>query len=355
MTPAPRQAPRRILVRAPTWVGDAVMATPALRALRAAHPGAEIAVEGRPALAELLRGLPSFDRFLPDASHGLVSSCMRARRLRAEGFDEAVLLPDSVRAALGPWLARIPRRVGYARDPLRRALLSEALAPPRANGRRLPVPMTERYLRITRQLGCPDRGSELELALDPDACARCEERLRGLGLRSGEAVCAVTPGASFGASKLWPVQHFAAACDGLARRLSLVPVLAPGPGEEAIAARIAALARERVLAWTGPSPGLGELKALVARSALVLTNDTGPRHIAVALGRPVVVLMGPTDPRHTAQHLGRQRVLREDVACSPCQLKRCPIDHRCMTRLSPARAVAAAEELLGQGGRSVEG
>ena len=338
--------PRRILVRVPTWIGDAVMATPVFRALRAAHPEAEIALEGRPVLEALLRGLPSFDRFLPDPGGGLRAMLARARGLREHGFDWAVLLPDSQRAALGPFLARIPRRVGYARDPLRRLLLSEALAPPRAGRKRLPIPMTERYLRISRHLGCPDRGSELELAVDPAVAERCEARLRELGVAPEAPILVVTPGASFGASKLWPPEHFAAACDGIARRLGLLPVLAPGPMELAIAQRIAAAARERILALVDPPPTLEQVKALVARSRLVLTNDTGPRHIAVALDRPAVVVMGPTDPRHTAQHLERQRVLREPVECSPCQRKTCPIDHRCMTRLAPERAIAAAEELL---------
>ncbi len=92
--------------------------------------------------------------------------------------------------------------------------------------------------------------------------------------------------------------------------------------------------------------GLAEVKALVRRAKLLLTNDTGPRQIAIAVGTPVVVLMGPTDPRRTQQHMERQRVLREDVDCSPCQLKTCPIDHRCMTRLSPERAISAAQELI---------
>jgi heptosyltransferase-2 len=104
--------------------------------------------------------------------------------------------------------------------------------------------------------------------------------------------------------------------------------------------------RERCLHLDDPALDLGELKALVALSALVLVGDTGPRQIAVALDRPVVVLMGPTDSRHTASQLDRQRVLRAGVDCSPCHLSRCPIDHRCMTRLTPERAVAAAEELL---------
>ena len=342
----PSAAPRRILVRIPTWVGDAVMATPVFRALRAAHPDAEIVLEGRPALEGLLRGLGSFDAYLPDPASGVRATLARARRLRAGDFDWAVLLPDSPRAALGPFLAGIPRRVGYARDPLRRALLTEALPTPRTRGARLPVPMTERYLRITRRLGCPDRGAGLELAVDPAVAERCEAQLRGLGLEPGRPRLLVTPGASFGASKLWPPEHFAAACDGIARKLGLAPVLAPGPGEVAIAERIAATAQEPVPVFADRSPDLEQLKALVAGAALVLTNDTGPRHVAVALDRPAIVLMGPTDPRHTAQHLERQRVLREEVECSPCQLKVCPIDHRCMTRLAPERAVDAAEELL---------
>ena len=130
--------PRRILVRLPTWAGDAVMATPALRALRTAHPEAHLAVEGRPALEGLLRGLPSLDAFLPDAG-GL---WRRVAALRGSAFDWAVLLPDSARAALAPWLARVPRRVGFARDPLRRALLTDPLDPPREpDGRRRPIPM----------------------------------------------------------------------------------------------------------------------------------------------------------------------------------------------------------------------
>jgi heptosyltransferase-2 len=123
-------------------------------------------------------------------------------------------------------------------------------------------------------------------------------------------------------------------------------VIAPAPSERAIAREVASRMTQRSLVIESPEVTLGELKALVAHASLLLTNDTGPRSIAVALGRPAVVLMGPTDPRHTAHHLERQRVLREEVPCSPCQLRRCPIDHRCMTRLSPQRAVAAAAELL---------
>jgi heptosyltransferase-2 len=149
---------------------------------------------------------------------------------------------------------------------------------------------------------------------------------------------------------LWPAEHFARACDRITRELALIPVLAPGPGEIGIAEAIAAQMKERAAVLIEDQPRLEDLKALIARSALVLTNDTGPRHIAVALRRPAVVLIGPTNPAHTALHLERQRVLRRDLPCSPCQLKICPIDHRCMTGLHPDRVVEAARDLLANSG-----
>jgi lipopolysaccharide heptosyltransferase II len=338
--------PRRILVRCPNPVGDAVMATPAFRALRRAHPRAEIALLGPARNASLLRGLPFFDEYLPIPDKGLRTALARVRALRARHFDWAVLLPDSPRSALDALLAGIPRRVGYARDLARRALLSEALDPPREGGRRVPISMIERYLRITRHLGCADAGERLELVVGPEESQRAALRLAARGVEPGRAIALVTPGAGFGASKLWPAEHFARAGDLLLRRFGLLPVVvpAPDPTEVAIAREIAERAEEPCVAL---EPGsLGDLVALVARSRLVLTNDTGPRHVAVALDRPVVVVMGPTDPRHTHHLMEHQRVLREDLPCSPCGLKVCPIDHRCMTRLAPERVVEAAAELL---------
>jgi heptosyltransferase-2 len=338
--------PERILVHLPTWVGDAVMATPALRALRRAHPRASLSVEGRPLLRELLLGIPSFDEFLADPGRGVAAVRGRVQRLRRKGFDWAVILPDSPRAALAPFLARVPRRIGYARDPVRRLLLTLPLEPPRQGGRRLPIPMVERYLHIVRALGCGEAGEQLDLSLDPRHVETLRRRLRTLGASEEQPLLAVTPGASFGSSKLWPPEHFARAADEIARRHALRAVLAPAPSEVELAARIASLMKTEPLLLADPAFTLGELKALIARATLLLTNDTGPRHIAVAFERPVVVVMGPTDPRHTATNLQRQQVLREPIGCSPCHLKRCPIDHRCMRRLAPERVVEAAETLL---------
>jgi heptosyltransferase-2 len=324
------------------------MATPALRALRRAQPAAEIALLGLPQNGVLLRGVESFDEFIPLRGRGFTAALQSVRALRARRFDWAVILPDSHRTALEAFCAGIPRRAGYARDVLRRALITHALEPPRENGRRAPFSMIERYLRITRLLGCPDAGEQLDLAVDAAAERRAADTLAACSIGPEQPILLVTPGASYGTSKLWPTRHYASACEAIARRFGLVPVLvpAPHPDEITIAREIATRLKACRVALIGPPGNLEDLKALVARARLVLTNDTGPPHVAVALERPVVVLMGPTDPRHTAHLLERQRVLREDLPCSPCGLKTCPIDHRCMTRLLPERAVEAAAELL---------
>lgn len=331
-------------MRAPNWVGDALMSTPTLRALRRAEPQAEIVLGGRPFVGELLAGIGSFDRFVCEP-RGPRATLAHAAALRRQGFDWAVLLPDSLRSALAPYLARIPVRIGYARHALRRALLSRPLAAPRTpEGARRPMSMIERYLDVVRPLGCPDAGRELDLAIQPDATTGVRERLERAGLEDAELMV-VCPGAGFGTSKLWPPEHFAAACDRLAER-GLYTVLAPGPGETGIARRIVEAMKAPALALVDPVLGLPALAALIGQARLLLVNDTGPRQMAVALGTPVVTVMGPTDPRHTEHLLERQRVLREDVSCSPCHLQTCPIDHRCMTRLRPERVVAAAVELL---------
>jgi heptosyltransferase-2 len=324
------------------------MATPALRALRLGLPDAEITVLGLPHHEGLLRGNTRFDVFLPYRGRGVRDLWTRAKEIRRRRFDAAIVLPDSVRAALDPFAARIPRRFGYGRDLLRRRLLTDAIAPPIERDQRVPISMVERYLRIARHL-VPDAGADLELYVDDGAVERAAERLSFAGIGEDESLLLVTPGAAFGVSKLWPPQHFARACDAIRDRFGLLPVIAPAPSAEeiAISRRVSEAITGRHVALLEPDPSLEVFKAIVARSALVLTNDTGPRHVAVALGRPVVTLIGPTDPRHTAHLLERQRVLFEDVDCRPCGQKICPIgDHRCLERLAPERAVEAARELL---------
>lgn len=346
MVPAPA-SPARIYVRLPSWVGDVVMCTPALRALRAAHPEAELVVEGKPHVRELVLGAGSADRFLEDPGRRPLDLLRHGRALARERFDWAVLLGESERAAAPAFLARIPLRAGFARGLLRRGLLTHALPRPLGpDGRPLAFSMIERYLRVTRAIGVEDAGTHMDLTVDDAARARVARRLSDAGLPEGEGFVAVVAGAAFGSSKAWPPAHFAAACDELHARRGWRAVLAPGPGEERLAAEVAGRAEHGALVLTDPVLDLVELAALLERAQLVVSNDTGPRSMAVALGLPVVVAVGPVDDAHTRHHLERQRVLMADVHCRPCNHPVCPTDHRCMTRITPEALVAAAEDLL---------
>ena len=304
---------------------------------------------GPAAHAGLFRGLDHFDRFLPIASKRLGETLSRLRALREREFDWALLFPDSTRVALEAWLGGARQRVGYGRDPLRRCLLSSHIDHPMEGGRRVPFSMIERYLRITRLCGVADAGRSLDLCVDAGAAERVARRLADLGAPPDAALVVVAPGAAFGPSKLWPTRHFARACDLLEQRMGLLPVLvgAPNPQEIRIVEEVAAQTRRGCISLAHQAGDLEDLKALVAAAALVVCNDAGTRHVAVALERPVITLMGPNDPRHTHHLLERQRVLYEEVDCRPCGRPTCPIDHRCLENLRPERVLEAAGELLG--------
>ena len=345
----------RIFVRAPNWVGDLVMATAAFERLRAGFPNARIAVGLRPYLRPLLNGSPWFDEVLDTPkAHGLTEAVRQAKMLRERRFELAVVLPNSLETALVPFMAGIPVRLGYRQG--RPGLLNRGLRaaggrwPPwrRWGPRREPEPMPRYYARLLDLLG-------LEPGRDRGVLHTTEEETAGidrwLAARSlcqpGRRLVLLTPGASYGASKLWLPERFAELARRLAVRGDLDVVVLAGPAEVELAEKIAADAGEGVIAATKPVLPLDELKALVARASLLVTTDTGPRHIAVALGCPVVCLIGPTDPRYTDYALDRSVVIRKPLDCAPCQRKVCPLGHhRCMTDIQVDEVETAAMQLL---------
>jgi heptosyltransferase-2 len=335
----------RIVVRAPNWVGDVVMATPALRAIRARFPAARIAVLARPPMLKLLDGSPWLDEGLPHEG-GLWENARRVRRFRP-GL--AVILPNSYSSALEMLAAMVPRRVGY--DLNARGLMLTAARRPRVEGhRRVPVPMTRSYLDLVALLRAPVDDERVELHVTPQAEEAAARWLEARGVPEGARFLGVAPGASFGPSKLWRADRFGEAAAALAGRHGLRVLLLTGPGEERLGVEVAARCDAPVVNPDGAWVDLSVLKALVRRSALLLATDSGTRHVATALGIPVVVLLGPTDPTYTATNLRRTIVLREPVDCAPCHLKECPIDHRCMERIGADRAIEAGERLLAMRG-----
>ena len=341
--------PRRILVRCPNWVGDVVMATPALGALRRRFPDAEITVAIKSYAAPILDGSEFIDgRVELYGAGGPVAVWKRARTLRRRGFDLAVLLTNSFSSALEVFLAGIPRRLGYRADG-RSLLLSHAVRQQFEGGRRLPLPMVDYYLALTAELGC--ERSARGYVLDTTAAERAELEAwsRRNGIAPDARLVGINPGAKFGSSKLWIPERFAAAADRLSSGSGRLPVLLGGPGEEPLLDAIDA-------AMTGPRVnssrdllGLGALKAMLARLDLLVTTDTGPRAMAQALEVPSVVLMGSTHPGWTDANNERSVIVRHEVPCGPCHKKICDLDHRCMTEITVEEVVAAAERLLSDG------
>lgn len=343
-------APRRIVVRAPNWVGDVVMGTVAYRALRRSFPNAHITLLTKRAGALLLAGAPWFDETIVVPREGGVRAFLSLRaELRRRRFDLAVLLPNSFSAAWLAAAALVPRRLGYAFNG-RRILLTDSLRPEMEGRRRRPKYMGDYYLDLLERVGVGRDEAGPELFVTADEESRWTERRARLGLAPDERFVAVNPGASFGPSKLWDSGSFARAADAIAARHGARVLVLCAPGEERIAREVeGALRSPRPIRTSDDPVPLDLLKPCLRDAFLLLTTDTGPRHVAVAFGRPLVAVMGPTDPRYTAAFLGRTRVLRVDVPCGPCHLKTCPLDHRCMTSIPPESMVAAAEELLAAG------
>jgi heptosyltransferase-2 len=268
-----------------------------------------------------------------------------ARRLRQQRHTSALLLPNSFRSALLARLAGIPNRVGYARD-YRSILLSHRLTPPREGGRFKIESMLCYYARLAESLGCPAPCGPLELHTDAVCDAQIERWWQEFGIAGGRPVVVLNPGAAFGASKLYPAERFAAVGEALATQVGARILITAGPNETAIAEAVQAAMSSDAVVLAPPRLNLRLLKSLIARASLLITNDTGPRHFAIAFGVPVVTIFGPTHPEWTETHYHRERQVAVPVECGPCQLPICPLDHRCMTGIPPQRVVDAAKELL---------
>lgn len=351
---------RRILVRCPNHLGDVVMATPGLHALRRAHPDAEIVAQLPAPLVPLLEGAGLVDALWPLAtptSGGLGTNAIAAlvrdaRRIAAARFELGIAIPESISSALRMRLGRVGRIVGFARDPLRRALLDEVVPADPAWGRRRLVSRERFVLRLMEAVGVPVEAGppRLRLATTAAEAERLDRALRprGLGLEAlgDRPPIVLAPGAGYGDAKCWPAASFGALGDRLAGTgLPIVLVGAPGEGDRLVAV---ARAMSRPTIVLDGALDLGALKALLSRARLLVANDAGARHVAAAFGVPSVVFFGPTSVAKTPDNLERVAVLETEADCRPCYLRDCPIDHRCLRTISVERAGTAAERMLAE-------
>ena len=335
---------KKILVRCPNWVGDVVMATPSLRALRAARPEDEIHVLLKKPFRDLLARWPVLDGVidLPSADLRSLSGIRRtARRLEDHAFDEALLLTNSFGTALEVYLAHIPVRIGYAGD-FRSWMLTDAVRGRPRVLRDDPRPMADLYLDLAARLGAAKTDRRYELAVAPDEENAALAWFDRHGIDPERPIAGLNPGANFGASKLWDPLRFAAAGDRLVRDFGMQVVILGAPSEKDLLGAISASMREPHVDSSADIVPLGPLKALIRRLAVLVTTDTGPRAIAQAFNVPTVVVMGPTHPGWTAVNNELAVICRHDVPCGPCHKKNCPLDHACMTLITVDEVVAAA-------------
>ena len=342
---------RKILVRFPNWVGDVVMATPVLQCLRENYPHAVIDIQLKARLRQIIEDLPWIDDILEFDKKGIhrgIGGHMKmVKELRNREYELALILPNSFSSALMMKMASIPRRVGYRREG-RGWLLSDPISPERDGLRFRPTPMTLYYLRLCQHIGCAVSSIGLTLVVSPSIQEQADALLRRYHVDPQGQIIALNPGASFGSSKLWCIERFSSLAEILTRRYDYSVIVLAGPEEDGIAREVAGT-KERVVALPSDEVPLDILKGIIQRTSLLITNDTGTRHYAVALRRPVIVIMGPTDPRYTGTNLEMSTVLREDVDCGPCHLKVCPTDLKCMTAISVERVLESVEQILGEG------
>jgi len=332
----------RIAVTLPKWLGDQIMATPALRALRDRYPAAHICGYGTDKARQLYRGAPFFDEFVPTDLK--MAPRKRAHELRAGRFDACLLLSNSFREAWTAFLGRIPHRIGYRRHWLRNALLTAHWPRPRNENNTVRYPTKHFFMELVGKLGASGSGRvQLYVSGEEEAAADAWLHAHGAGDFDGPLL-GMCVGASWGPSKVWPSEYFARVADHMVEARGARVVLLWGPGEEEVVRAVCDHAHHPLLGCGPEILSVSGLKAVISRCRVLLTNDTGPRHIATAFQVPVVCVMGPTDPIYTETDMDTQVVLREPVECAPCHLQVCPIDHRCMTRVTPDRAILAVEQ-----------
>ena len=338
----------RILVHGPNWIGDAVMCTPALDGIRRIFSSADITLLARPAVAQLLKDHASLDRMIVCDQHaGLLEMLRLVRTLQARNFDLAVLFPNAFRAAFLAFLARIPRRYGYAMDG-RSFLLTDAVSCSSETRR---LHQVRYYENLIRPL-CPTYSSQPpSLTVSQDDTEQAARLLDAHAVPRDCRLLGVNPGSMYGEAKRWLPERFAEAADQLVEHQTIQSaadvrcIILGAPGEEGLGHHIAGLMRNRPVVLSGQT-SLGILTAILKRCWLLLTNDTGPMHMANAVHIPVIAVFGPTDDTRTAPFASGHVVVRTPVDCSPCLFRECPIDHRCMTGVTVEQVVQAAQYVL---------
>jgi heptosyltransferase-2 len=348
----------KIAIFLPNWIGDAVMATPTLRAMRDQYPAAEIVGVMRPYVADVLAGAGLIDRrvfYNPRSKDPTQRDNAVAHALHAEQFDLALLLPNSLRTGLLAWRSGAKRRIGFARD-LRGWLLTDRVTP---KPKSMPHPVIDEYLRLAEHLGCRNLTRKTELTVLPEDQSRLDEFWSGrwviehgawkeVGNQQAPSYVCLNTGGAFGAAKNWPKEYFSELARRIAYQLNKLVLVVCGPSERDDARWIAADAcHPSVLSLADVPLSIGLTKAAIRSAELLVTTDSGPRHFAAPFGTPVLTLFGPTHIAWSETYYDRAEHLQLKLDCGPCQQRECPLKHhRCLRNLTVDTVFAAVQRQL---------
>ena len=337
----------KILVWLPSPMGDAILCTPALRAIRQHFKASQISFFANNVAREILSPCNFNDKWL---EHHDGNPFATAKMLKSHKFACAVLLKNSFASALSVSLAKIPTRIGYARDG-RGFLLTEKLYPPKQPGGKLnPIPMIDYYLAIASELGCNTTNRKLELLQDPQDNESLRAKLPEVVTCTGPIIV-IVPGGAFGPSKRWHSKRFAQTADWLITNYNAMVVVSVSsdPVEKQIAKTICGSSKHKLINLADRLISLGELKTLFSIAELVISNDTGPRHIAIALRRKIISLFGPNNPVWTDTGYENEIKIVGDAPCAPCDRPMCKRpEHLCMQAITVKMVCDAAKKLLGE-------
>jgi len=330
----------RIVVRGTNWIGDAVMTVPAIRALRGSFPDSQIALHTRSWAEGIFRDADFLDEIISydHNSTALKNAVVQGSVLREKAFDIAVLFPNSFASALAAKLARIPKRYGYSREG-RGIILTDSIAVPDWKNKKHEVFY---YLNLvedieSRILGKKTKGSEplIDIPVSAERRRAARKQLQNFGVDVSKKTIAFGVGSTNSRAKRWLPENYARLNDAVQRELDANVVLIGSADEISVAEEVARMAEQEPVLLAGKTK-LDEAVALLSEVDLLVSNDMGLAHVAPAVGTKTLVIFGPTNPQTTAPFSPRAEIIREDVECSPCMLRDCPIDHRCMTRITVA-------------------
>lgn len=345
---------QKLLVRGTNWVGDAVMSVPALKEIRRLFRNARISLLVRPWVQDVYAAVDFVDEILlyekPGKHEGWRGMRRIALELRAQGFDVTILLQNAIEAALIAFWARIPLRIGYARDG-RRLMLTH---PIRIDPEVTRVHQAYYYLGILAGAGLLEgrpweradyRLDSISIGVRAYDASAARDMLRAHGINHGDLIIGLNPGASYGSAKRWPAERFAAVADALAGDTHARIVIFGAPKETQVADEVAARMSSQSIILAGRT-SLGQLMGLLRECDLFITNDSGPMHLAAALDVPQLAIFGSTSEIATGPLSGQAQIIKNQVDCNPCFLRECPTDFRCMIGITVEDVIKAAQAKL---------